>query len=278
MTYVPSTAPVRSKTLFASTRSTLIRELGQEKFSRQVFCTEAHEILDPQEWAEREGRATSDVSSARDDLLTREERELQGVKRAEDEERHGTSGRDIGWGGGTGKPGGGGSVGMKMKLDDGVQQALGSLGEDGQVVQLVRQGPKCLRKLVSNCVCWTQGIDLPTETIKLRLSESNVAPSKLPSVIPEAEPSYTFYNYPSSGIIFIYTCPASTSVKGRMVYASSRNNVVSLAKENGLEVSKRIEAGEPEDITESRLKEEMDPKVEVETKSGFARPKRPGRR
>lgn len=63
-----------------------------------------------------------------------------------------------------------------------------------------------------------------------------------------------------------------------MIYASSRNNIVSLAKEEGFEVSKRIEAGEPEDVTESRLKEEMEPKVEAETKQAFARPKRPGRR
>lgn len=63
-----------------------------------------------------------------------------------------------------------------------------------------------------------------------------------------------------------------------MVYASSRNNIVSLAKDEGLDVSKRIEAGEPDDITESRLREEMEPKVEAETKQGFARPKRPGRR
>lgn len=139
ITYVPSTAPVRSKTLFASTRSTLVRELGQEKISRQVFCTDAHEILDPKEWTERDGVTISDdATRSRDDLLTREEKELQGVKRAEEEERHGTSGKDIGWGGGTGKPGSGGSVGMKMKMDDEVQAALRTLAEDGQVVQLVR--------------------------------------------------------------------------------------------------------------------------------------------
>lgn len=44
ITYVPDHAPVRSKTLFASTRLTLVRELGAEKFSAQVFATEAGDL------------------------------------------------------------------------------------------------------------------------------------------------------------------------------------------------------------------------------------------
>lgn len=130
-----------------------MRELGQEKFSGQVFSTDPHEILDPKEWAERDGVTTSgDAAGITDDLLTREERELNRVKRAEEEERHGTSGKDIGWGGGTGKPGAGGSVGMKMKMDEEVQSALKTLGEDGHIVQLVRPKTKCKQTLISDCI------------------------------------------------------------------------------------------------------------------------------
>ncbi|KAJ6129054.1 hypothetical protein N7471_010271 [Penicillium samsonianum] len=38
LTYIPSNAPVRAKTLFASTRSVTDRELGTEKFASTVFC------------------------------------------------------------------------------------------------------------------------------------------------------------------------------------------------------------------------------------------------
>ncbi|KAL8936106.1 MAG: hypothetical protein Q9216_005098, partial [Gyalolechia sp. 2 TL-2023] len=44
ITYIPDHAPVRAKTLFASTRLTLVRELGAEKFSDQVFATEAADL------------------------------------------------------------------------------------------------------------------------------------------------------------------------------------------------------------------------------------------
>ena len=67
-----------------------------------------------------------------------------------------------------------------------------------------------------------------------------------------------------------------------MLYASSRANVVHVAKDEGVEVSKRIEIGAPDEIVEQRLKEEMAPAAGQDTGSGgrqgFARPKRPGKR
>ncbi|KAL9111275.1 MAG: hypothetical protein Q9227_004354 [Pyrenula ochraceoflavens] len=260
VTYVPANAPVRAKTLFASTRSTLLRELGLERFEGSYFCTDDFEVLDAKEWEARDGRGEGGREGGGKDeaILTREERELQGVKRAEEEERHGTGGRDIGWGGGQSKQGGAAS-GLKMKVGDGVGEALRGLGEEGCLAQMA--------------------IDLATETVTLSRSKSNVSPSNLSSLIPSSDPSYTFYHYPSTpSIVFIYSCPSTTSVKGRMVYASSRNSVVQLAKDEDVEVSKRIEVGGPEDVTETSLRDEVMPKAETETKQGFARPKRPGRR
>ena len=66
VTYIPSTAPVRSKTLFASTRATLVKELGIEGGS--LFATESAEILDPKEWEDRDSRDAAGTDEA---LLTR---------------------------------------------------------------------------------------------------------------------------------------------------------------------------------------------------------------
>ena len=44
ITYVPDAAPVRQKMLFASTRLTLVRELGTEHFSSTLFATEKSEL------------------------------------------------------------------------------------------------------------------------------------------------------------------------------------------------------------------------------------------
>lgn len=42
--YVPDTANVRQKMLFASTRNTLLRELGTEKFGESLFATKKEEL------------------------------------------------------------------------------------------------------------------------------------------------------------------------------------------------------------------------------------------
>jgi twinfilin-like protein len=149
VTYIPSTAPVRAKTLFASTRATLVKELGIE--GGTLFATEAAEVLEPREWEERERQGGAGPDEA---LLTREERELQSVKRAEEEERHGTKGRDLmgasaeaGSGGGGGGGGvGGSSVGVAMKMDEAGKRVLRELAQsegsevEGMVVQFVSFG------------------------------------------------------------------------------------------------------------------------------------------
>ena len=152
---------MRAKTLFASTRATLVKELGIE--GGTLFATEPAEILEPKEWEERDKSSTA--GAADEALLTREERELQGVKRAEDEERHGTKGRDLmgssaaattGSGGGLGSGGGGSNVGVMMNMDEEVKGPLRELAQSGEseegiVVQFVSVVPfliifLCLRR------------------------------------------------------------------------------------------------------------------------------------
>jgi twinfilin len=124
---------------------------------------------------------------------------------------------------------------------------------------------------------------MATELLMLSFSSSDVSPAELSSKIPSDRPSYTFYHYPSTtSIIFIYCCPGSSKIKERMLYAASRANVVYVAKDEAVEVSKRIEIGAPDEIDEQRLKEEMEPSAGEGAGSGarqgFARPKRPGKR
>ncbi|ERF71237.1 hypothetical protein EPUS_08155 [Endocarpon pusillum Z07020] len=278
VTYVPSDAPVRAKTLFASTRTTLIRELGRERFEgRNLFLTERREVLDPQEWKDRD--RDEDAGGDEEGPYTKEEKELRGVRRAEDEERYGgTKGRDIlgtsGGGGGGASGNGVKTLGFKAKMDDAAKQALAEMaravqteGGGGMLVQL--------------------SIDLATEILILSSSSTDVSPADLAPKIPADSPSYTFYHYPSStSIIFIYCCPASPTIRERMLYASMRGSVVHVARDEGVEVSKRIEIGSPDEMGEERLREETaaagsaaaDDGGSVALKAGFARPRRPGKR
>jgi twinfilin-like protein len=144
LTYIPSNAGVRAKTLFAATRSTLARELGSEKFATTVFATEEEEIVTEQAWRERdlEGNGSPQAGYEREELMDDKERELDAVRRAEEEARHGTAGRDVGTGGTLGRVSGyatGGSVDMPMPVDEDVKSSLRSI-QDGQLVQLVGSG------------------------------------------------------------------------------------------------------------------------------------------
>ena len=205
VTYVPNTAPVRQKMLFASTRLTLVRELGIENFGEQIFVENAEE-LSVEGWRKHEKHV------ALENPLTEEERNLVDIKNAEATEVGGTSRRGAGYGSG----------GLKMKAGEGVEDALSSL-QDGGLVML---------KIDSS------------ETIVLAGAPvSSVGAGDLAQHISNSEPRYSIYKYPHSGgsaTIFIYTCPTATKVKDRMVYASSRRSAEVLAEQGaGLKLDKK---------------------------------------
>lgn len=121
VTYVPDAAPVRQKTLLASTRLTLVRELGTERFREQLFVTELSELA-------REGWKRHETSTTSQAPLTAEEETLQGVKDAEAQARGGTAGNQLETGGK-----------LNMAIDDSARSALVGLKDSsaGTLVQLV---------------------------------------------------------------------------------------------------------------------------------------------
>ena len=74
-------------------------------------------------------------------------------------------------------------------------------------------------------------------------------------------------------------------IKERMLYASSRSSIASLAvNEAGITVKAKLEAGNPDEITGATIVDEVEPGLKHQLESddvagkGFSRPKRPGRR
>src|SRR5690606_32274572 len=82
----PDTANVRQKMLFASTRNTLVRELGSEKFAENMFATEKHELT-------AEGFKKHDAHVKKAAPLTEEERVLGEVRALEAAASSGTQAR-----------------------------------------------------------------------------------------------------------------------------------------------------------------------------------------
>lgn len=157
VTYIPSNAPVRAKTLFASTRATLVRELGSEKFATTIFATEEEEVVGEAAWRERdlEGNGNTQSGVQREDLMDEKERELEAARRAEDEARHGTSGRDVGIGGSLGGVSGtatGGGLNVNIPVDEDARAALRSL-RDGDLVQLVSWSALVAKFVIMPLIC-----------------------------------------------------------------------------------------------------------------------------
>jgi twinfilin-like protein len=125
ITYVPDTARVRQKMLFAATRLTLVRELGSEHFRETVFATTADELSPA-------GFARHDAHTVLDAPLTEEERTLGEVKRAEAEAGTGTGARNIHL-----------SSTMNMPVESDALDALGELGRGAgrNMVMLVSSTP-----------------------------------------------------------------------------------------------------------------------------------------
>lgn len=114
VTYVPDTAKVRQKMLFASTRLTLVRELGREHFRETIFATTKEELTP-------EGFLKHDKHEKLEAPLTEEERSLQGVKNAEAEEgSRGTGTREIHL-----------SQTMQMPVQEDALASLKELGAEG---------------------------------------------------------------------------------------------------------------------------------------------------
>ncbi|KAL5117608.1 Twinfilin-1 [Pleosporales sp. CAS-2024a] len=243
ITYVPNAAPVRQKMLFASTRLTLVRELGGEHFAESIFTTEPAELT-------AEGWEKHLAHEAKENPLTSEEQTAKDLRDAEALESRGTRGQGLVQ---SGK--------LAMRVDDGVSDALRSLAASG----------------AHNLVLLR--MDAASESLQL-VSSSSSSPAHIAAQLDDKEPRYAFYRHNDNArsIVFISTCPSATKIRERMLYAASRGNVVNLAQaEGGLKVAKKLEATNPDEVTEKVILEEF--KVEdVEEKKGFAKPKRPGRR
>lgn len=245
--------------LFASTRLTLVRELGIERFRQTIFATDKEELT-AEGWQKHEAHENLDAP------LTQEESGLKGVKDAEAQESMGTGLRR-------------GHVSNKVNVPtgDGVIEALRLLNEEG-----------CKGTLVQLKYA------LPDETIQLDSSTDNVAPEAVGSTINAEEPRYTFYSHPTATnqdaaggpmILFIYTCPSGSKIKERMIYSTGKSFTRIVAERDAeIAVTKSLEASEPSELTVDVLvggaAEGQDtPRENTPVGGGgFARPKRPGRR
>ncbi|KAH9812085.1 hypothetical protein DFH28DRAFT_980002 [Melampsora americana] len=262
ISYVPDNAKVREKMLYASTRATISRQLGETHFKESIFATSKRDLTP-------EGYLAHLASQKAQAPMTARERELADIKAAE-----GISAITMGtevrssnvWG-----ANGGNNASLGLKWNPDAQEALQAW---------------CSQ---SGCKSVQFNIELGTETIVL---SENGASDEL--VFPDSQPSYTFYRYSptqesKSLPVFIYACPLKSPVKSRLVYSSSSSSVSGKASEFGIQLSKKFETSDPDEINDDYMSSELksilapvDPNESTShqplDKPAFAKPARPGRR
>ncbi|OAA50354.1 twinfilin-1 [Metarhizium rileyi] len=251
VSYVPDAANVRQKMLFASTRLTLVRELGSEHFRESIFVTTADELSES-------GFKELDAHTQLAAPLTEEERTLGEVKRAEQEAGSGTGTREIHL-----------SKNFGMPMSEDAIAALKELCQDGGRVVTM--------------------LNINSESESVELLPDSPRPSsitELADAISTTEPRFTFYRFKhthngteQTPVLFFYTCPltpGNKSIKNRMLYPLMKRAVLEIAeKKAGLVLDRKFEVEDPSEIIEQEIMDDLHPKTT--TKSGFSRPKRPGR-
>ncbi|KAJ2552595.1 Twinfilin-1 [Coemansia sp. RSA 1933] len=207
--YVPDGARVRAKMLYASTKATVAKSLGESYFVDDIFGTTASDFS-----AAGYRRHRQHVDSGAP--LTQRELEMERVRELEgsavpsmDSRRNHVSG-------------------ATYPLDDAARGALAEYARGA--VNFV-----------------SLSIDAKTETVALDRAESLQAHDDVAQAFPADVPRFGFYWYDASTSLFVYSCPASSSVRERMVYSSFRHGLlVTVQQELGVSVHAKLEVDDPQ--------------------------------
>ncbi|GAA5880496.1 hypothetical protein JCM16303_005406 [Sporobolomyces ruberrimus] len=287
ISYVPDHSPVRSKMLYASTRTTLIRHLGDSNFIDSIFATSKDDLSYSSYLAHTRHSSAAAPLTAREQEMA-EIRAVESLAARED-----SSNQELERGGRSMIFGQ-----QESKLEEGTSEVRGALPWSQEAKETVRElngGEKEIVQLE---------IDLKTETIVL----SEPQPTSLS--VPTDKPCYLFYRHPA-GIVLIYSCPPKSPIKSRLVYSSAVLVFYKYAAKEyaGVEVLKKLETDDPSEVTREWIDSELGPLATTgaqnksqegndtgastpvgggggggsaplprEDKAGFARPSRPGRK
>ncbi|KAJ1309790.1 hypothetical protein OPQ81_006555 [Rhizoctonia solani] len=254
ISYVPDTAKVRDKMVYASTRGALTKALGDQRFKDNIFATSKDDLTPEAYQAHQRHLAAPKPLTARE----RELEEIRAAERASSAAYEGSGVRQS-------------IVGPRagMKWSDELGDALRDL-QPGRLVVI--------------------SIDPTKEGLTLK-DTKDVSLDDVPGALPSSEPAYALYSWvqedgASPHIVFTYTCPPSSPVKYRMLYSSGVASLVNDVKAQlGITVSKRLESSDPAELDLAWLRNELTPSgsgtatpAAEDVKKPFAKPRGPARR
>lgn len=209
--FVPDTAKVRSKMMYASSAAALQKKLGGPgTFSTTIYWTELEEVS-------RKGWESHKAHEALAAPLTQEEESLRDVREKEASQMLGTSATRTHLPSSFLQGSGGSSVGMKLSQN--AEEALQKLQASPGSVVLI--------------------IDIPTETVDVKAVISGKIDG---SVFATDSAQFTVYNRDgnNNSVVVFYTCPSGTKVKERMIYATNFKSIKEHVTASGLTISSSV--------------------------------------
>ncbi|XP_059190357.1 twinfilin-1-like [Centropristis striata] len=244
LSWSPDRSNVRHKMLYAATRATVKKEFGGGHIKNEIFATLKEEMS-------LSGYRKYLTSQAAPLPLTAAEEELRQIRLNE------------------------------VQTDIGVDTKQQTL--QGVAFPLHGEAVAALERFRDKRINYVQlQVDLEQELIRL----CNTEPTELkdlPMRIPKESPRYHFFLYKHShegdyleSTVFIYSMPGyNCSIRERMLYSSCKGPLVDMVENNlQIEIEKKLEIDNGDELTSDFLYEEVHPKQHVH-KQAFAKPKGP---
>ncbi|XP_058117638.1 twinfilin [Anopheles ziemanni] len=243
MSWVPESASVRQKMLYASTKATLKLEFGSGHIKEELNATSREETT-------LQGYHKHRIDFSTPAPLTSREEELAELRKTE------------------------------VKTDFGIdtkQQTLG--GINCPISPAAEQGLHDMRRGGYNYLQFR--IDLEEEKIHL-VNGANIQLSELPAQIPTDHARYHLYIFKHhhegtylESVVFVYSMPGySCSIRERMMYSSCKGPFSATIEKHGIEVAKKLEIDDGAELTEEFLHEELHPR-KLNLRPQFSKPKGP---
>ncbi|KAJ1923568.1 Twinfilin-1 [Tieghemiomyces parasiticus] len=263
ISYIPDHGKVRDKMVYAATQSTLLKQLGSNRFVHVVAVRDPKDIqfstlqafLDCHD-VRLEGTLGADTPPDEGALpLSEREREQRRIQAEQATDPSATVAPSM--------AGRAHVVGAKLPLSPAAEAAIRSL------LPLDAPSPNTV----------VLRLDTTTETLHLdddlcggEKAASFDSASILGDQLPDTDPRFVVYKFrPASNSedtptsvypVFVYVCPINSSVRTRMMYSTFRRALVdAIINTYEVPLAKRLEIDDPRDLTDTYLEVELAPQI-----------------
>ncbi|SCU97220.1 LAFA_0G10396g1_1 [Lachancea sp. 'fantastica'] len=243
VSYVPESSPVRSKMLYASTKNTVLRQIGSNHVSQQLLLSLPEELV----------AKTWENASREDAPLTASEQISDSISRQQ-----------------------------RMEHARGGQQLVSQTGGTSHTLSFKISSEEPISTLLEKNNLIIFRIDLTKEQVEVLETKQVSQPSEIVFLLKSDHPTYNLYTHQGK-TYFIYSCPSGSKVKERMLYASNKTGFIKhLSEVDSLILESVSEIGDASELDLSKLgyagSTVQDTTNAAPGQLKFNRPKRPGRR